>query len=97
MNVPRTALLAPVTVAFLGLTGYVGWVYGPIDWFWPLWANPATVLVTVDLILALSMLGGWIWVDARKRGISPAPYLAVMVLTGSAGGLLYLLRRERAA
>ncbi len=93
----RTALLGLVTAAFLGLTGYVAYVYGPVDWFWPLLANPATVLITVDLVLALSMLGGWIWVGARKRGISPAPYLVVMVLTGSAGGLLYLMRRARAA
>lgn len=93
----KIALLIAVTVAFLGLTAYVPYVYGPIDWLPPLFDNPATVLVTVDLCLALTMLGGWIVADARRRGISPAPYLAIMVMTGSAGALLYLIRRERAA
>lgn len=90
----KTTLLSLLLADFLTLTGYVLFRYGPIGWVEPLLANPATILISVDLVIALSCLAGWMVVDARRRGVSPLPYLVVTLLTGSAGPLLYLIGRE---
>lgn len=50
------------------------------------------VLVFVDLVIALTMVGVWMWRDAQRRGIAVVPYLAVGLVLGSVGPLLYLLR-----
>lgn len=50
------------------------------------------VLVLVDLAIALTMVGIWMWRDAERRGIAVVPYLVVGLLLGSVGPLLYLLR-----
>ena len=59
-------------------------------------ANPATILITVDLVIALTLGSVWMVMDARKRGATVAPYVALTALTGSAGLMLYLLRRPEA-
>ncbi len=51
--------------------------------------------MTIDLFTALSMAMGWIYFDAKQRGVSPWPYLLLTLGTGSVGTLLYLLVRER--
>lgn len=50
------------------------------------------VLVFVDLVIALTMVGIWMWRDAERRGIAVVPYLVIGLLLGSVGPLLYLLR-----
>lgn len=82
---------------FVGFTAFTGWVlleYG-LGWIGVALSNPVSTLILVDLCIALSMVLCWIWVDARRRGVSPWPYLVLTVGTGSVGTLLYLLLRER--
>jgi hypothetical protein len=50
------------------------------------------LLLTVDLVIALSLIAIWMWRDAERRGIAVLPYLAIGLLFGSVGPLLYLLR-----
>jgi hypothetical protein len=50
--------------------------------------------VTLDLCIALFLVGGWIRRDARERGINPVPYLVALPFLGSIGALLYLVRRN---
>ena len=52
----------------------------------------SAVLVT-DLAIALAMVCVWVYRDARRRGKSPLPYLALTLATGSLGPLLYVLVR----
>lgn len=83
---------------FLGFaagTAYVIYQYGALGWIPVAFGNPVGILVTVDLFIALSMVLGWVYVDARERGISPWPYVGLTLATGSVGTLLYLLIRER--
>ncbi len=83
---------------FLGFaagTAYVIYQYGALGWIPVAFGNPVGILVTVDLFIALSMVLGWVYVDARGRGISPWPYIGLTLATGSVGTLLYLLIRER--
>ena len=52
-----------------------------------------TVLLSVDLVLALGISVFWMVRDASKRGINATPYVLLTLFTGSAGPLLYLVRR----
>ena len=59
-------------------------------------ANPWTVQISVDLVLALSLVSIWLWRDARRRGRNPLPWLVATLLTGSIAPLTYLLLRPEA-
>lgn len=54
------------------------------------------LLLGVDLAIALSLIGAWLWRDAAYRRISALPYLILTALTGSIGPLLYLVKRRPA-
>lgn len=68
-----------------GLDGFGSAMLGVNAW--------SAVLVT-DLLIALGMVSSWIYRDARRRGKSPMPYIALTLTTGSIGPLLYLLVRD---
>lgn len=53
----------------------------------------SAVLVT-DLSIALAMACTWMYRDAKRRGKSPLPYIALTIATGSIGPLLYVLMRD---
>ena len=81
-------------VAFTGQTSYVLYAYG-LSWIPVVFENAVSTLVMVDLTIALSMVLGWVYFDAKKRGVSAWPYILLTLATGSVGTLLYLLVRER--
>ena len=81
-------------VAFTGQTMYVLYEYG-MSWIPVVFENAVSTLVMVDLTIALSMVLGWVYFDAKKRGVSPWPYIVLTLATGSMGTLLYILVRER--
>ena len=60
-------------------------------------ANPWPLQVSVDLVLALSLVCIWIWNDARSRGRNPLPWIVATALTGSIAPLTYLLLRPEVA
>ena len=92
MNI-RKIFLAIILADFMALTGYVIYQFGPIGWLEYTIANPVTVLLSVDLVLALGISVFWMVRDASKRGINATPYVLLTLFTGSAGPLLYLVRR----
>ena len=92
MNVKQLGLEA-VLIGFLGLNAYVIYQYGYIGFLEQALANAATVAVFVDLTIALSLVLLWMWQDARERGVSVLPYIALTFVLGSVGPLLYLIRR----
>jgi hypothetical protein len=77
---------------FLGFSLYVTYTYGIVGLFETVFANAASTLAMVDLTIALSLILVWLWRDARRRGISPIPYVALTLGLGSVGPLLYLIR-----
>lgn len=81
-------------IGFTAFTGYILLEYG-MGWVNVALSNPVSTLITVDLCIALSMVMAWIYSDAKARNVSPWPYLALTLFTGSVGTLLYLLVRER--
>ncbi|MDH3687325.1 MAG: DUF2834 domain-containing protein [Myxococcales bacterium] len=88
--------LEVVLTAFLALTGYVIWEHGYLGFFELALANTATMLLSFDLVITLSLATVWMWNDAKERGTSAVPFALVTLTFGAAGPLLYLIFRERA-
>jgi hypothetical protein len=86
-----------VLADFSALSAYAVWRHGYLGLFELALANVATVLLLVDLTIALSLVMIWMVRDGREHGIGVLPYLATTALLGSVGPLLYLIRRERVA
>lgn len=87
------ALLVP----FLALTAYVLETHGYGGFLDAAFANAATVLLSVDLVLSLGLILTWMGLDARETGTPYLPYLAVTLVFGVAGPLAYLVHRGLAA
>jgi hypothetical protein len=85
--------LSVLLVDFLGLTAYAAYQYGYLGVFELVMANAATMVVFVDLVIALSIIMTWMVRDARERGISAVPYVVLTLALGSVGPLTYLIRR----
>jgi Terpene cyclase DEP1 len=67
--------------------------FGYVGVFRETFRNSATTQVSLDLIIALSLICTWMWNDAKQKGWSPVPFILITVVAGSFGPLLYLLRR----
>jgi hypothetical protein len=96
MNAKKIGL-SILLVDFLGLTAYAVYRYGLVGMFELALANAVTTTLFVDLAIALSLVMVWMWRDAREHGISPLPYVLITLASGSAGPLLYLIRRPETA
>jgi hypothetical protein len=83
-----------VLIDFTALTAYAVLQHGYLGFFELALANWATRLVFADLAIALALIAAWMLRDARERGAAVWPYLALTLAFGSAGPLLYLIRRE---
>lgn len=90
----RTIGLSALLAGFLALTGIAVYDHGYLGFFRLVTANAATVTALADLVIALGLVLAWMQADARERGISILPYLVVTLALGSAGPLLYLIRRS---
>ncbi len=90
----KQILLSLVFVDFLALNAWVIAEHGIIGTFTTLFSTLPGILVFVDLLIALTMVMAWMWTDARKHGLSVAPYLLVTLALGSIGTLAYFIRRE---
>jgi hypothetical protein len=92
----KKPILFAVLAAFLGLNAYALYSDGLIDGFITLFKsiNGWGFVLVADLLIALSLIGGWMIKDARKEGRSAAPYLLLTLASGSVGPLVYLLRKR---
>jgi hypothetical protein len=50
--------------------------------------------VFADLVIALTLACIWMVADARERGMSAWPFVAITLVVGSFGPLAYLVMRE---
>ena len=89
MTWQRIALVAVLAV-FLTDTALVLAEHG-MGFFELAMANTATQLMSFDLTISLTLIAIWMAIDARKRGRSAIPYIVLMLLTGAAGPLVYLI------
>ena len=89
----RQTLILTVIVLFGAYSLVPVYQFGYGGVFRESFANSATTQVSLDLIIALSLICTWMWADARQNGWSPIPFIIITVVAGSFGPLLYLLRR----
>ena len=91
MDWRRLALLF-VLVDFSALTAYATVQHGIAGLIELALANSVTITLTVDLLIALTLVTAWMVRDARDRGVAPLPYVLLTFTLGSIGPLLYLVR-----
>ncbi len=84
------ALLIP----FLAQTGYVLATAGFGGFYAEALSSPSTVLMGMDLFIALGLVLLWMAADARSSRTPLLPYVAVTLAIGVAGPLAYLIHRE---
>jgi hypothetical protein len=89
-------VLGIVLAAFAFETGWAILHFGYVGFFEELLKSYPAMLAVADLTIALSLVAVWMWRDARERGATLWPYLALTVFFGSVGPLLYLIVREGA-
>jgi Terpene cyclase DEP1 len=89
----RQTLILTVIILFGAYSLVPVYQFGFAGVFREAFANSATTQVSLDLIIALSLICTWMWADASHNGWSPIPFIVVTVVAGSFGPLLYLLRR----
>ena len=88
----KQVVLGIVLFDFLALTVWAVYQVGYIGFFAMMMTNAATITVFVDLVIALTLILGWMWRDANERGVSFLPYMLLTLALGSVGPLLYLIR-----
>jgi len=90
----QRAVLIVTLIAFGALTGAAVWQHGYMGVFAAALHSLASMQIFVDLVIALSLFLAWMWRDAKATGRNPWPWLAITLVTGSFGPLVYLLTRE---
>lgn len=90
----RQWLLLLVLVDFLALTAWAVFTQDVFAYIKSLATNPWGVQVLVDLSIAITLASIWVHRDARSRGLNPWGHIVSMVLLGTIGFLVYLIRRE---
>ena len=94
MTVRHQALVAAAVLAAFGVYsiwvvlghGYLGFLEVARDHDWGM-------QMLLDLAIACAFGIGWMTADARKRGISTAPFVVMTLFLGSIGLLAYVVRR----
>lgn len=90
----KTLGLALVLTGFSALTFHAIATYGYIGYFQVLLSNLASIHVSVDVLIALTLVFIWMSVDARERGLPFWRYAVAGLFFGSVGPLAYLIHRE---
>lgn len=92
---PRTlaAIAGAVLAAFGAFSLWVVYGYGYTGFLTLAGKEPWALQLLLDLVIAASFAIGWMRADARKRGITAWPYIAVTLFGGSIGLLAYVVRR----
>ncbi|HJN76834.1 MAG TPA: DUF2834 domain-containing protein [Myxococcota bacterium] len=93
----KQVLLSFVLVDFVAVSAWSIWSSGGVM---PIieaaFATPANIQTAADFAIFVALALVWMWRDARKLGLSPLPWVAATIGTGSVGFLAYLIRREGA-
>ncbi len=91
----KLILLSLLCLDFVGMSIWVIIEMGYVGVFEWVFSTPAGWLTMADMGIALGLVSIWLYRDATARGVSPVPYLVLTAGLGSAGPLLYLIRREQ--
>lgn len=92
----RLLIGVTVLVAFVAFSLWVAATHGPLGFLALARDEPWALQLLIDLVIGCSFGLGWMWRDARSRGIGCAPFVALTLVCGSIGLLAYFVRRELA-
>ena len=92
----RRILAIALLIPFSVLTAYALAEVGYIGIFDYHRHSPAGWQVFADLVVALILVTVWMVPEARRFGRNPWPYVAVTLVAGSIGPLLYLVLQPSA-
>lgn len=90
----KTTSITLVLLVFGVFSGYVMYQIGYTGIWRAGFSGLGEMQILADLVIACAVIGLWMIGDARARGINPLPYLLLVLVGGSLGVLLYLLRRQ---
>jgi hypothetical protein len=90
---PQAAVAAIVLAAFTVFSAWVVYQDGYLGFLRLAGREPWGLQLLLDLIIAASFGIAWMRADARKRGITSWPYVALVFPLGSIGILAYAVRR----
>ena len=90
----RATLLLLVTAAFGVLSAFALADVGYLGIIEPHFQSWGAGQVFADLAILAILACFWMVADARKSGISAWPFVAITLVAGSFGPLLYLIVRE---
>ena len=90
----RLVVLVAVTVGFGVLTALALMDVGYLGILRPHFLSWGGAQVFVDLVIMAVLACIWMLKDARERGLSAWPFIAITLVGGSFGPLLYLVVRE---
>ncbi len=93
----QRSLLTIVLALFSALTAVALWQHGYWGLFEPHFKTFGAGQVLADLVIAVSLAMLWMWHDAKATGRNAWPWLALSLVAGSFGPLLYLLTAKRKA
>ena len=90
----QKTILIVTLIGFSILTGVALYDHGYFGILLPHFQTFGGAQVLVDLIIALSLFLVWMWQDAKTLGRNPYLWLALTLVTGSIGQLIYLITRK---
>lgn len=92
----KQLLLVVTLSAFAVLTGAAVWKEGVVGIFSSITNSYGSMQIFADLVIALVLVMVWMWHDAKNMGRNVWPWIALTLVAGSFGPLLYLLTRKNA-
>jgi hypothetical protein len=93
----QRSLLTIVLALFGALSAMALWQQGYWGIIAPHFQTFGAGQVLADLVIAVTLAMVWMWHDAKTTGRNVWPWLALSIVAGSFGPLLYLLTAKRKA
>jgi hypothetical protein len=91
----QRSLLIVTLVLFSALSAVALWQHGYWGIIAPHFKTVGAGQVLADLVIAVSLAMVWMWHDAKATGRNVWPWLALSMVAGSFGPLLYLLTAKQ--
>jgi hypothetical protein len=92
----QRTILSVTLVLFGALSAIALWQHGYWGILEPHFKSFGAGQVLADLVIALTLFMVWMWHDAKATGRNVWPWIALTLVAGSFGPLLYLLgKKER--
>jgi hypothetical protein len=93
LKLVATLVLIPFTVLSIAAL----WQVGYLALFTQQFTNFGTQQVLADLFIAVGICMVWMWRDAQQTGRNPWPWIALSLVSGSFGPLLYIITAKKKA